>query len=383
MLSDIIKFIIPVLLLIASCRNRQGKEEPAPSGGSGSSVEYAQRFRIEKKQNYTILTIIDPWQGALNVKNIYYLIRRGNNVPNDIDTSAIIFVPVRKIISMSTTFLAMIRALGEEEAVRGISGADLIFDKDLRKKVERGEVADVGYEDNLNKELVIQINPDLMMVYGVGSEASGYLSKIKELGYRIIFNADYLETDPLGKAEWIKVFGALFCKEKEANDIFQSISNEYNRIKSVIRKMSTGKPSVLLGLPWKDTWFVSPGNSYVSKLISDAGGNYLWKDTRSDLSMPYGIENVYIKALEADYWLNLGNVRTRNEIIAIDMRLSDLPSFRNGNLYNNNNRVTPEGGNDYWESGSINPQVILKDLGSILHPGLFPGYELFYYKKIR
>jgi iron complex transport system substrate-binding protein len=277
----------------------------------------------------------------------------------------------------------MIRALGEEEAVRGISGADLIFDKDLRKKVERGEVADVGYEDNLNKELVIQINPDLMMVYGVGSEASGYLSKIKELGYRIIFNADYLETDPLGKAEWIKVFGALFCKEREANDIFQSISNEYNRIKSVIRKMSTGKPSVLLGLPWKDTWFVSPGNSYVSKLISDAGGNYLWKDTRSDLSMPYGIENVYIKALEADYWLNLGNVRTRNEIIAIDMRLSDLPSFRNGNLYNNNNRVTPEGGNDYWESGSINPVVILKDLGSILHPGLFPGYELFYYKKIR
>ena len=150
----------------------------------------------------------------------------------------------------------------------------------------------------------------------------------------------------------------------------------------IVNENTKRNPLVFLGLPWKDTWFISPGNSYISKLISDAGGDYLWKNTKSKISMPLGIENVYLKALNADYWLNTGSVESRNEITAIDMRLGELPSFKKGNIYNNNNRVTSRGGNDYWESGSINPQIILKDIASILHPGLFPGYELYYYKKI-
>jgi iron complex transport system substrate-binding protein len=102
----------------------------------------------------------------------------------------------------------------------------------------------------------------------------------------------------------------------------------------------------------------------------------------SDVSMPFGIENVFMKAMEADYWLNISNVQRRGEITAIDNRLGYLPSFRNGKMFNNNKRVGVNGGNDYWESGAINPQIILKDICAILHPDLFPGYELFYYKRI-
>jgi len=377
-----IKYFFLILPLFSACKNRAGKEERSVPLKTGSYIEYAQRFSIENKEGYSVLTIINPWQGAVNINHIYYLVRRGYKIPAGLDTSAIIDVPVRKIICMSTTYLAMISALGEEQSVKGISGTDLIYNKGLKERAKRGEVADVGYEDNLNKELVIQIAPDLIMVYGVGSEAAGYLNKIRELGFRILFNADFLETDPLGKAEWIKVFGALFCKEKQADDLFFSISTEYNNIKSLIREKSRNRPVVLLGLPWKDTWFISPGNSFMSRLISDAGGNYLWKDTRSDISMPFGIENVFLKALAADYWLNIGSVQSHYEITAMDMRLGDLPSFRKGKMFNNNNRVTFKGGNDYWESGAINPHIILKDIGAILHPDLFPGYKLFYYKKI-
>ena len=372
-----------MLLVITSCRQGLDKVEKTGAERSGPGIQYAQRFRIEKKGSYSELTISNPWQGATNIRNIYYLVRRGTPLPAGVDTSNIIFVPVRKIICMSTTYLSMISALGEENTIKGVAGADLIYDSELGKKAERGEIADVGYEDNLNKELVIQIDPDLIIVYGIGSEASGYLNKIKELGYRTLFNADYLETDPLGKAEWIKIFGALYCKEKEADDLFSYISKEYNRIRSFIREKNVGRPTVLLGLPWKDKWFVSPGNSYICALISDAGGNYLWKDVRSEFSMPYGIENVYMKALRADFWLNTGSVNSRSQIIAIDSRLGDLSSFRNGKIYNNNKRVTIRGGNDYWESGAINPQLILKDISAILHPGLFPGFELFYYKQIK
>jgi iron complex transport system substrate-binding protein len=135
-------------------------------------------------------------------------------------------------------------------------------------------------------------------------------------------------------------------------------------------------------MPFRDIWYISPGNSYISKLIKDAGGEYLWENTVSDVSLAYGLESIYLQSLKADYWLNIGSVTSKNEISSFDPRFQAIPSFRNGNLFNNNRRITPDGGNDYWESGTLNPHIILKDIASILHPGLFRDYELTYYRKI-
>jgi iron complex transport system substrate-binding protein len=378
----LLKYGFLIIIIFNSCSDRSGRNEKKEFRESKNGVEYADRFTIEMKDGYSVLTIINPWQGAVNISQVYYLVKRGNRIPEGVDSSEVIFVPVRKIICMSTTHLAMISAINEEETVKGVSGSDFLYNQKLIELIKNGRIVDIGYEDNLNKELVIQISPDLIMVYGVGNESAGYLSKIKEMGMKVIFNADYLETDPLGKAEWIKVFGALYCKEKEANILFSSIAEEYNRLKVIILQKTNVHPTVLLGLPWKDTWFISPGNSYICKMISDAGGNYLWKDTQSDISMPFGLENVFIRALDSDIWLNTGSANNKKEITAIDKRLGDLPSFKKGKIFNNNKRISIKGGNDYWESGCINPHIILKDIASILHPDLFPDYELYYYRKI-
>ena len=377
-----LKISILLYFVLNGCTGKGGLSESKTSDAIRTGIRYAERFEIQHKDGYSILIVKNPWQGAENIKESYFLIRQGTRIPAGVDSAAVIRVPVKKVICMSTTHLSMISALNEGETIKGISGADFLYEKKLIDLIRRNKIADVGYEDNLNKEIVIQIAPDLVMVYGIGSESAGYISKLKELGIKILFNADYLETNPLGKAEWIKVFGALYNKEKEADSIFSSVSEEYDRLKSFIHATVKDQPSVFLGLPWKDTWFISAGNSYISRLISDAGGDYLWKDTKSGISMPYGIENVYVRAMNADYWLNTGSAGSRDEIISIDNRLRELPSFRNGNVFNNNNRVSPRGGNDYWESGSMNPQIILKDIASILHPGIFPGYELYFYKKI-
>ncbi len=276
----------------------------------------------------------------------------------------------------------MISALGEENTIAGMSGTAFIYSEDLNSRAKEGLINDVGYEANLNKELILKIMPDITMIYGVGSESSGYVGKIEELGIKVIYNADYLETDPLGKAEWIKLFGALYCKENIADSIYNAEVASYNDLKHFIADSIQTRPRVLLGLPFRDTWFISPGNSFISKLITDAGGDYIWKDTQSSVSMPLGLENVYLKALDADYWLNIGAVSAKREIPAVDQRLSELPCFRNGKLYNNNNRITEAGGNDFWESGAVYPHLILKDIASILHPGLFPGDNLFFYRKI-
>jgi iron complex transport system substrate-binding protein len=342
----------------------------------------AQRFSIDKRNNYTVVSITNPWQGANDIEFKYNLVKKGNELPEGLDSSNVIFVPVKTIVCMSTSYLAMIEALGEVKTISGVSGKNYVFSENIRKKIEKGLIADVGYEASLNKELILKISPDLVMTYGIGSESVGYVAKITELGIKVIFNADYLETDPLAKAEWIKLFGALYCKDNMADSIFNSEVKAYNDLKAVIGRNSKSRPKILLGLPFNDTWYISPGNSFISKIISDAGGDYLWKETKSNVSMPFGIENVYLKAMSADYWLNTGSAATKDEISYIDQRLKELPCFKDGMLYNNNKRITKDGGNDYWESGSIYPHLILKDIAAILHPDLFINYELFYYRKL-
>jgi iron complex transport system substrate-binding protein len=378
----LIKYIMIIsILMVSGCKMGVRTNENIPSDVK-NEISRAERFKLEKKNGWTEVTIINPWQGADNVDQKYQLVRRGSSMPAGLDSSSVIFVPLQKIICMSTTYIAMISALGEENTIVGVSGTGFIYSPELIKNVIKGLIVDVGYESNLNKELILKISPDLIMIYGIGSESSGYVGKIKELGIKVMINADYLETDPLGRAEWIKLFGALYCKEDKADSIYISEVNEYNRLKSLIEKGINSRPKVLLGLPYKDTWYISPGNSFISKMIEDAGGEYLWKDVHSSVSMPYGIENVYLKGMTADYWLNTGSAGSREEVSNVDERLKDLPCFRNDNMFNNNNRITAEGGNDFWESGSLFPHLVLKDIAAILHPEFFSDYKLVFYKRI-
>jgi iron complex transport system substrate-binding protein len=379
---SLISLLFLVIFLAESCNGRKEKLLIKNCSDSSELIIKAERLTIQKSESFTKVTIINPWQGANNVSQAYFLLQRGKAIPVGLDSSQVVFVPLRNIICMSTTHIAMISALGEGSTISGVSGTGYIYSDSLITNVEKGLIADVGYEVNLNNELILKISPDLVMMYGIGSESVSYVNKIEELGVKVLFNADYLETDPLGKAEWIKLFGALYCKESLADSIFNSETESYNKLKSYIKKNASYMPKVLLGLPYKDTWYISPGNSFVSKLIADAGGDYIWSNTISSESMPYGIENVYIGALVADYWLNMGSVKTKTEISIVDNRLSELPCFKKGNLYNNINRVTISGGNDYWETGTVHPGLILKDLAAIFHPELFNEHKLFFYRKL-
>ena len=185
-------------------------------------ISTARRISLERKGGYTKVTIINPWQGANNLNMVYNLVRRGSAIPPGLDSSTVIFVPVKKIICMSTTQVAMISALGEENTISGMSGTDFIFSDLLAERAKQGFIKDVGYENNLNKELILNIKPDIIMMYGIGSESAGYVGKIQELGVKVVFNADYLESDPLSKTEWIKLFGALYCKEPAADSIYNA-----------------------------------------------------------------------------------------------------------------------------------------------------------------
>jgi iron complex transport system substrate-binding protein len=370
-----------MLLSLTACNNSTSIDKTSDEAEISYKAENANRFILNKTDSCMILTILDPWQGSTSMKTDYYLLEHGA-IASGFPSEKIIYIPVKRIICTSTTHLAMINALGEERALCGFSGIRYIYDDGLRNMAREGMIGEIGYDSGLDFEQIVSLKPDLMMVYGINGENAVHTGKLEELGIKVMYNADYLENDPLAKAEWIKVFGALFCKDQKADSIYMEISDAYKALKDTISNFTEKRPKVLLGLPFRDSWFISSGNSFVSHLIHDAGGNYVWSDVKTDKTLPFGIESVWIKALDADFWLNTGSATTAEDIRTIDQRLASLPCFINGNIYNNNKRIAPGGGNDYWESGILKPHIILKDIATILNPEIFKDYTLFYYRKI-
>ncbi|MFH2142004.1 MAG: ABC transporter substrate-binding protein, partial [Bacteroidota bacterium] len=293
-------------------------------------------------------------------------------------TYQVIRVPVKKVICMSTTHIAYIEAIGETGSVAGVSGRNNICNEYIRN---HPEIPDIGYEQGLNWEKIIEINPDIVLMYGVKGDVVHYEKKLNELGIKTIYVAEYLEETPLAKLEWIKLIGLLFGKYENACSVFEESDSLYCSLRYKAAEVAE-RPVVLSGFPWKDTWYAAGGKSYLSTLIRDAGGEYLWSgDTTADV-YAFDLEAVCIQAYAADLWINAGTVQSSREIESYDSRLASLPPFKAGKVYSNNLRMNETGGNDYFETGVTEPHLILEDLLYIFHPELNPGHQLKYYRKI-
>lgn len=364
-----------LLLLITGCST--------PEQDLSTDNRYARGFSIINADGLRKLTVVNPWTKARNVVFEYYLVDKSSVVPPGLSGKNIIRTPVDNIICLSTTHIAFLEKLDELDKLTGISGGIYVSNQTVIEGIENQKIVDVGYGHNLNYEEIINRKPDVVMVYGIDTEITGMLNKFKDLGIPAIINAEYLETSPLGKAEWIKFVGALFNKERMADSIFASIEGKYLELKGKIPG-NNKKPKVMFGLPYRDAWWVPGGKSYLAELVSDAGGEYIGKKNRSRESYVISFEEALLWADKADYWLHVGMVNSKEEILAVDSRFSKFKVFNNGLIYNNNKRSTGFGGNDFWESGVVAPEIILADLIRIFHPeAIGDSVELFYYHEIR
>ena len=267
-------------------------------------------------------------------------------------------------------------------SVSGLSGTAYLTNRELKKGVAENRIREVGNEQGLNYEMIVQLKPDVVFAYGVGSEINAQINKLRDLGIPVVLVGEYLEKSPLAKAEWIKFFGTFYNKTQQADSIFGQIKSNYEAIKSVVANESE-KPSVLTGLPFKDTWWIAGGQSNLAMLIQDAGGQFLWKENQSAEAFPVSLEEVFLRAAKADWWINCGSVQNLEELISFDPRFSELPAVKGLHIFNNNLRSTPGGGNDYWESGVVHPDLILSDLVKIFHPKLRSDKEFYYYQQVK
>jgi len=341
---------------------------------------YATGFSVAYHGTYKVVRVTRPWPGA-RASFEYLLVERGTPVPAGYPNALRVTIPVRSVVALSATYLAEIGMLGEMATLKGIQRAAYVYSREVRASVESGKIAQVGEGSATNIELLIALRPDV--VFAVGSGGAGELyPKLLESGLPVVLDGDWAEPTPLGRAEWIKFIALFYNKEREANALFATLAAEYNRLKALAAKASD-RPTVFVNAPWQGSWGMPGGKSYVAALLRDAGADYLWADTDASGTLFLSLEAVIDRAANADFWLNTGDFRSRAEALAADPRFARFKAFKEDDLYNNIRRETPEGGNDYWESGPAQPQVVLADLIKIFHPGLLPAHELYYYRRVR
>jgi iron complex transport system substrate-binding protein len=372
--------ILLFYLLLAGCSSGESKKEDTEHLSS-LSTRYASRFDFRTEDNYTLLQVFNPWQNSKRISYSYVLGEKKELVPDSLSGLPFIPTPVNRVIAMSTTHVAMIAELGEITSIKGASGTPYIYNTEIRERCENGLIADVGYGQALNYELVVALEPDVVFLYGVEGNVTTLARKLTELGITVVYCAEYLEQDPLGKAEWIRFFARFYGKENEADVFFNRVDSSYMALRTLTSSVDT-KPRVMIGLPWKGTWYVAGGRSFASRLINDAGGAYIWSDNPSDEAVPMDLESVFSKAVNADVWINPGVAQSIGELLAFDHRFGELPVLTRGNIYNNDARKSPGGGNDYWESATIRPDIVLSDLISVFHPQLNRDHSMFYYRRL-
>ena len=268
-----------------------------------------------------------------------------------------------------------------EHTLVGFPKHKYISSSKTRELIDAGLVKDIGSLLSLNTEMILDINPEVIVGFSSNSDNKAF-ELLERSGIQTLMNGSWLESHPLGRAEWIKIYGHLFHKETQADDYFKNIETNYNNAVT-LAKQATAKPTVLSGNMYKDVWYVPGGNSYAAKLIADANGDYYWKNNTDTGSLSLSFESVYDTAAKADIWIGGGKLTTVNELIQFEEKYNLFDAVKNGNVHSKDLKKGPTGGILYYEQGSLHADWLLLDLVKILHPNLVPDYSFHFYQKLK
>lgn len=377
-----IVLILSTTLFVAACTSHDSEVNTAVSTPHLvlKPIQYSKRFSVAESQDLKVLFLFGN-RNSQDTTSVFVLYK--NEKPTlQFKNVYYVKVPVITIASMSSIYGAMLSKLNLADKIVAIESADYYNDSLIISRVKSGKIKELAKGPELNVEQTLLLNPELILTFGMGDPRTDVNSKILNSNIPVAISLDHLEEHPLARAEWIKFIAYFFDKEQLADSLFNVTVKNYNTLMQMCDTLHS-KPSVLTEIKYADAWYVPGGKSFMSNLIADAGGMYLWKDEEKSGSIPLSFEQVYTKAKDADYWINLFiNINSKKDLLAFDERYHLFKAFQSGNLFNNTRVVNSKGYSNYWETGMTNPDELLKDLIKILHPQLLPDYQLKYYKKI-
>ena len=366
------------VLFILACKKESTKAVEKVTN-SKNSIQYATGFEIYKYDGFSVLKIKNPWPNA-NKTYTYILQKNNTKIPDSLKQNTIIPIPIQTVVATSTTHIASLTALGVEKSLVGFPNLDYISSPKVRELIHSGKVKELGKNQSLNIEATIELNPSIVIGYGLDNNNPS-IDNLTKSGIKVVLNGDWNEQSPLGKAEWIKFFGALYDKEEVANTYFESITSEYKSTLKVVQSINT-KPTVLVGSLFEQTWHVPQGESWGAQFIKDAGGDYFWKNEKGTGGLPLSFEKVLETAQNADFWIGPGQFATLSEMEKANPHYKQFTAFKNKKIYSYSLKKGEKGGLTYFEEAPNRPDLVLKDLVKIFHPELLTDYELYFFQKL-
>jgi len=375
-------FKITVVLFLVSlygCK-KDIQQTITPTRKTENSIHYAKGLSIYKYDGYSILKVSNPWPNA--TKDYTYILQQKNGmIPDSLKQYTTISVPIKSLVATSTTHIPSLEMLGVENTLIGFPHTEYISSEKIRKRIEAGKVRELGVNQNLNTEVIIDIAPDVIIGYGIDNN-NPTLDNLQKSGLKVLLNGDWNEQSPLGKAEWIKFFGALYGLEDKANNLFTSIEKDYNSTLELAKKATT-KPTVMAGALYENQWYLPQGNSWGSLFIAQAGGNYIWGETTGTGSLSLPFEVVLEKGKTAAFWIGPGQFTSLKEMFESNSHYGQFDAFKNKNVYSFSTKKGNTGGIIYYELAPNRPDLVLKDVLKILHPELLPEHQLFFFEKLK
>lgn len=286
-----------------------------------------------------------------------------------------------KVVALSAVFVGMMEALKSENRIIAVDNSGYITSKRTNTRIAEGKVISVAASGNLQSEKIFKLQPDLILGYFIDAKGKSELDQLNSKGIPVLYIQNFLENHPLGRAEWICLFGALCGHWEMAQAQFREIEEHY--LSTAIRASEVKwKPSVLCNAPFSGIWDVPSGESFMAKLIEDAGGAYVFTQYRGAGRIPMDIEKVYKTGSNAIFWLNPGPCRDTTCLEQIDSRLKNFKAFNTGNIYNSTRMQNKNGANAWWEYGVLRPDLALLDIFTILHPEVANEHELVFFEKL-
>ncbi len=370
---------ILLLLSFITCQKKETTKTSITSTHK-DEIEYSSNLSIYKYDGYSIVRVLNPWPNA-NSNFTYILKEKHAHIPDSLAQYTQLSIPLQSIVVTSTTNIPFLEMLQVEKHLVGFPHTDYVSSQKTRKLIDAGIVKNVGQNERLNIEKLIDLAPEAIITFGIDNN-NPMIANLEKSGLKVVIQADWMEQSPLGKAEWIKLYAALFGKEKEGKILFDKIVKNYNEALKLVANQKA-EATVLYGSMYQNQWFVAKGKSWVAQFMKDAKSNYLWANTEGSGSLGLSFENILEKAKNAKFWIATSSFKNLKELADSNPHYNQFDAFTNKNVYTFESKLGATGGTIYYELAPSRPDLVLKDYIKIFHPEFLPNYNFTFVEKLK
>ena len=363
-----------LLLLCVGCKTKDRTQ--SDKSGATVAMRYAEQIQIDSCDGYWSVRVRNPWDTA-KILHTYILVEQGRELPDNLPSGTLVRTPLRKSLIYSSVHCSLLVELDALDCIGGVCDLQYIYHPAVRTRCAEGRIVDAGNAMSPDLEKVIDLHPDAVLLSPF--ENSGGYGRIEKLGIPIIECADYMETSPLGRAEWMRFFGLLFGRKQQADSLFAEVEKRYASLKSLVDTVSV-RPTVLSELRNGSAWYTPGGHSTIGRLYADAGAAYVWADDTRSGSVPLSFETVFDRGRNADFWLFKYNETVDKTLSSLSAEYAPYAGFRafqTGRVFACNTGKVP-----FYEETPFRPDWLLKDLILVFHPECLPGETARYFKQL-